>query len=325
MNRKHNTSLCLPSLACQGRVGEVVKGRVRVDEFGDAIQATALQGDHWRQRHNSLLHLLHRMCAWAGVKSELEVFNLFSATLRQEGLSRLDKFKQRQGLVPDMRITVPRMPEPLQHGGGGGVMVGPEIGRPVASPVLHELKVISCSQTRYKPTWTDRAVDKRASELQKEYETKAKNADRKYNGVRDDEVGPTERKLIQLGEVRGLVAGNWGEVSEPCHALLAHLATSRVRVAGPTRGRRGHVRSEEAERAIAISALRRKLGVATVRAQCYSLLGRLETLGPGTAAASNRRWQAAEEERRWRREEAAYTLAMRQGRSAYRTGFAMVD
>ena len=138
-------------------------------------------------------------------------------------------------------------------------------------------------------------------------------------------VGPTERKLIQLGQVRGLVAGNWGEVSEPCHALLAHLATSRVRVAGPTRGKKGLVRSEEAERAIAISSLRRKLGVATVRAQCYSLLGRLETLGPGTAAASNRRWHAAEEERRWRKEEAAYTLAMRQGRSAYRTGFAMVD
>ena len=62
-----------------------------------------------------------------------------------------------------------------------------------------------------------------------------------------------------------------------------------------------------------------------MRAQCHSLLGRLETLGPGTAAASNRRWQAAEEERRWRREEAAYTLAMRQGRSSYRTGFAKVD
>ena len=154
---------------------------------------------------------------------------------------------------------------------------------------------------------------------------KARNADRKYNGVAEGEVGATERKLLQLGEVRGLVAGAWGEVSEPCHALLAHLATSRVRVAGPTRGRRGLERSEEAERAIAISSLRRKLGVATVRAQCHSLLGRLETLGPGTAAASNRRWQAAEEERRWRREEAAYTLAMRQGRSSYRTGFSRVD
>ena len=197
--------------------------------------------------------------------------------------------------------------------------------RPTESMVLHELKVISCSQTRYKPTWTDRAVDKRAGDLQKEYETKARNADRKYNGVDEGVVGPTETKLIQLGEVRGVVSGHWGEVSEPCNTLLAHLATSRVRVAGPSRGRKGLERSEAAERAIAISALRRRLGVATVRAQCHSLLGRLETLSHGTAAAANRRWYAAEEERRWRREEAAYSLAMRQGRSAYRTGFAMVE
>ena len=138
-------------------------------------------------------------------------------------------------------------------------------------------------------------------------------------------LGPTERKLLQLGEVRGVVSGNWGEVSEATHALLAHIATSRVRVAGPTKGRKGLMKSEDAERAMAISSLRRRLGVATVRAQCHSLLGRLETLGPGTAAASNRRWQAAEEDRRWRREEAAHSLATRQGWSSYRTGFAKVD
>ena len=141
----------------------------------------------------------------------------------------------------------------------------------------------------------------------------------------DGQVGPTERKLLQLGEVRGLVAGNWGEVSEATHALLDHLATSRVRVAIPTMGRRGFERSEEAERSIAISSLRRRLGVATVRAQCHSLLGRLEVLGPGTTAAANRRRQAAEQERAWRREDQAYSLARRQGRNAYRTGFAVLD
>ena len=66
-------------------------------------------------------------------------------------------------------------------------------------------------------------------------------------------VGPTARKVLQLGEVRGVVAGNWGEISEETHALLAHLATSRVRVAGPTWGRKGLVRSEEAERPLQFS------------------------------------------------------------------------
>ena len=79
------------------------------------------------------------------------------------------------------------------------------------------------------------------------------------------------------------------------------------------------------ERAVAISALRRRLGVLTVKCQCLSLLGRLEVLGPGTAAAAGRRWQAADLERRWRREEQAHSLARAQGHRAYRTGFAKVD
>ena len=93
-----------------------------------------------------------------------------------------------------------------------------------------------------------------------------------------------DRKLVELGEVREVVAGNFGEVSQDTHSLIASLATSRVRVAGPSRGRRGHLRSEEGERAMAILALRRRLEVLTVRCQALSLLGRLEVLGPGSAA-----------------------------------------
>ena len=33
------TNLCIPSPACAGRVGEVIKGRSRIDEYGDKIQA----------------------------------------------------------------------------------------------------------------------------------------------------------------------------------------------------------------------------------------------------------------------------------------------
>ena len=125
------TSLCLPSPACKGRVGEVIRGRVKIDEYGDNLQATALPGDHWRRRHNSILQLLHRMCMWAGLPAEMEVFNLFSGLLRQEGLSRLEQHQQRQGLVPDMRI---QMCSTAVVGQGRAA---------VTSSVLHELKVIS--------------------------------------------------------------------------------------------------------------------------------------------------------------------------------------
>ena len=303
------SNLCLPSPACKNRVGEPIRGRVTVDEFGDNVQASALPGDHWRSRHNALLHHLSDACRWAGVRCELEVHNLFSGVMLQQGLSRAEQARQYQGIVPDMRITLPGV------GGGGGVgapglPAGGLAGQ--ASSVLHELKVISSSRTRYQPNWQCRAVDVRAGQLQQEYLGKARAADRRQ-GVQEGEVGRVEQKLISLGPIQGIVAGQFGEVSEATHSLLDVLATSRVRVAGPTRGRRGRLRSEDGERAVAMSTLRRHLGTMTVRCQASSLLGRLETLGPGGAAAVGRRQQAVEVERRWRRETQAFQLATREG------------
>ena len=182
-----------------------------------------------------------------------------------------------------------------------------------------------CNKGVISPTAAKRAVDTRADGLQQNYLYKARNADRTHNLIPVGTMGPVEQRLIDLGEVRGIVSGGFGEVSEDTHSLLASLATCRVRVAGPSRGRRGHLRSEEGERAMAISALRRRLGVLTVRIQAYSLLGRLEVLGPGTAAAAGRRWQAAELERSWRKEQQAHTLARLSGRRAYRSGFAKME
>jgi len=327
-------NLCLPSPACMGRVGETVKGRVKLDPHGDNLQATNTGGDHYRRRHNMLVQWINRACMWAGVPAEMEVYNLFSGLVRQEGLSRLEKARQRQSLVPDLRIAVAPLAvveaEVARDGrlaaAGGARQV--ELrggGGSVEGGVLHEVKVISCSKTRYKPNSNKRAVDFRADHLQQEYLVKAREADRTHNGTPADTVGPVERKLVELGEVRGIVGGNFGEVSEQTHTLLAALATSRVRVAGVTRGRRGLWRSEEGERSLAIAALRRRLGVLTVRCQSLSLLGRLEVLGPGAAAAAGRRGQAAELEACWRREESAFALSRVQGRTSYRTGFAKLD
>ena len=254
----------------------------------------------------------------------MEVFNLFSGTIQQPGLSREERHRVLQGLVPDMRITMP-------GAGGGGGEAGARVGAPggdalagQSTPVLHEIKVISCSRTRYKPGANRRAVDIRASTLPAEYLAKARAADRRQ-GVPAGEVGRVEAKLARLGTVRGLVVGNWGEVSEDTHVLLDAMASSRVRVAGPSQGRRGVLRSEAGEKAIAISGLRRRVSVMAVRGQASSLLGRLETLGPGGAAARGRRDQAAELERRWRQETAAHALATRQGFRALRRGFAKTD
>ena len=103
------------------------------------------------------------------------------------------------------------------------------------------------------------------------------------------------------------------------------MANSRVRVVGPSQGRRGRMRGEEAKRSIAVSSIRRRLGVMTVRCQSSSLLGRLETLGPGGAAAAGRRWKATEIQRRWQQEDQASALARREGFRALRKGYGKED
>ena len=50
-----------------------------------------------------------------------------------------------------------------------------------ASSVLHEIKIISSSRTQYNPTWRKRAVDMQAEQLQEDYMTKARAADRRQN------------------------------------------------------------------------------------------------------------------------------------------------
>ena len=48
------------------------------------------------------------------------------------------------------------------------------------------------------------------------------------------------------------------------------------------------MRTEEREKSIAVSYIRRTLSLAAIRAQSHSLLGRLEGLGRGVTAAMGR-------------------------------------
>ena len=120
-----------------------------------------------------------------------------------------------------------------------------------------------------------------------------------------------ELKLGSLGRVHGIVVGAFGEASDDLHSLIHHLAVSRVRFAGPQVGRRGQVRTEEAEIALTISLLWKSLSVSVVCSQAKLLLGRLDVLGPGAAAAAN----AFHIERRWAQQRKADALSTLQGRS----------
>ena len=87
-------------------------------------------------------------------------------------------------------------------------------------------------------------------------------------------------------------------------------------------GEAGEDAGRKAECSIAVLAIKRPLGVMAVCCQASSLLGRLETLGPGGAAAAGRRWQTSELQRRKQQKDQANSLAQRQGYRALRTGFA---
>ena len=151
---------------------------------------------------------------------------------------------------------------------------------------------------------------------------KARAVDLQYVRTAPGVVGPVEEKLLSFERVQGMVFGAFGEASEPVHRLIDQLATSRVRVAGPQRGRKGVERSEEGERSVVVSSIRRKVSMAAVSAQCSSLLGRLEGLGPGNAAAVGRRKEAVEMERRWAKERVVFARALRHSHNIRRVGFA---
>ena len=105
-----------------------------------------------------------------------------------------------------------------------------------------------------------RAVDKRASELNAEYLAKAKHTDQTYCSTAQGTIGPAELKLGSLGRVHIIVVAAFGEASDDLHSLIHHLAISRVRYADPQVGRRGQVRTEEAEIASTTSWLMQRLG-----------------------------------------------------------------
>ena len=80
------------------------------------------------------------------------------------------------------------------------------------------------------------------------------------------------------------------------------------------------MRHEAAEVAITTGFLRRTLSVCGVRGQAHTLLGRLEVLGPGAAAAARRRGFTLHLERQYGNLRRAQALSVAQGRAIVRRG-----
>jgi hypothetical protein len=294
--------LCLPSPACSSRVGEKVRGAKSIDLFGDNIRSAKLKGDGFRKRHDLVKNFLFRKLRIAGDEAECEVFNLFARELPQEGLSRIERGRTRQTMVPDFKISVP-------------VPGGRKEQR------LFEMKVVSSCPTRYprNPRPEGRAVDNRSKLLQAEYELKARKADQKFGGAQVGEVGRMEQKLLNFGRVHGLVVGAWGEISEDFKMLMQVIADKKKEELEAQTGVEDR-RTMTAKLAIYISQNRQQLSRACVQSQARLILDRLEGLEGVSGEVARRRSNTVGLERKGEKERHPQIIATRQGWRIHRTG-----
>ena len=289
--------LCMPSPACQDRVGATV-GKSTVDTFGDRVMSEILPGDHWRTRHDRIKMAIHSLCIWARVPVTVEVWGLFSHLIPAEALTRMERGRKRQAIVPDFRLD---LPSPNYE----------------TRTQLAELKVISCCKSWYTPGSEVRATDKRAQQLPADYRRKARKVDQDVLGVAKEARGPVERKLEEYGDLLGLCFGAWGEGSEGVHQLIQGLAESRVTFLGLQRGRPG---SEE-ELGVCVGQIRRRLSMAVVKAQVTCLLAKLHQVGPGNKQLAQKRVWAIREDQRMSMERKAQWIRRVEGVQTIRKGF----
>ena len=83
--------------------------------------------------------------------------------------------------------------------------------------------------------------------------------------------GRIRRKLDQFGELLGLVAGQFNEVSEDIHQLIEVMADNRVDKIGRLEGKQ----MSKNEKGVAVGQIRRYLSTVMIRSAMMCLLGRM--------------------------------------------------
>ena len=74
-----------------------------------------ISGDGWSRRHDDVKEKIFALLRWAGLEVQCEVFNPFAGLIPQQGLSRFERGRKRQGMVADFMV---RMPGDLVEAGG---------------------------------------------------------------------------------------------------------------------------------------------------------------------------------------------------------------
>ena len=292
--------LCMPSPACQDRVGQKV-GKAVVDIYGDNVMTQVLPGDSWRTKHDRIKMKINSLCSWARVPTTVEVWGLFSHLIPARDMSKFESGRARQALVPDFRFNLPS-----------------DLGD--SQVKLAELKALNCCKTWYTPGagGNVRATDKRAAGLQSIYTQKARKVDQDIIGTPAGTRGPVERKLEEFGEIMGLCFGAWGEGSRDVHDLVEVLAKSRLKAQMLEVGR--HDEGSNNELALVTGQIRRKLSETVVKSQVNCLLSRLHQVGPGSKNLAKKRQWALQMDEKMKKDNRAQWLRRIEGVNTLRKG-----
>ena len=165
-----------------------------------------------------------------------------------------------------------------------------------AGPLM-ELKTVHYAPSTY-PASEERCigVSRRAGKIGAEYLQKARSLDRQWHYTGAGQQGPVEARLRGYGTIRALVFGSWGEASADVEWLLSEAVDIGL-------SRRSGFRPADDDepdslRATLLAMLRRRWGIAALRANARLLLERLAFVGRGGVLAMRRR--VAGRARAWR-------------------------
>ena len=223
-----------------------------------------------------------REAGWAvlsgGRAPRVAAWYLFNAVLPPSVLLGLDK----PGVVPDGVLDV-ALPPLLAR---GALNRARKEDRLPSRVLLFDVKCVFNGGPAYRSARARDeqcgAVEQRAWEVHGEYEQHARALDRAHNPAGSSRV---LTRLRSFTPARGLVFGNYAEVSSDVHYLLdscaERLAAASWRLLGS--------RSQEEARGLHVARLRQRLGLFVAREFARVRLRRLPFVGCDRAALSSRR------------------------------------
>ena len=275
--------------------------------FGDALRCATLAGDGWRTRHDRHKMEIMRLLGWSGVVASCEVTGLFAHLVPQEEMLGEEGQGVRQVMVPDFRMELPATTAT------GLATPGLHLAPGQSETRLAELKFY-CGKSHFREGRRQRqftrAVDRRAAELQGEYEEKADRADRRI-GEEVEGRGRVRRRLDQFGAIIGIVAGLFNETSTDTLLLLDVMAKTRVEKLARASGLTAP--QQEVEKGRVQGELRMLLSLSSLRASMACMLDRCNQIGDSAGLCTRRREVAVQVEEQMRRQREAQHLSRVRG------------